>query len=96
MNTESYPHTPVTIPIEDSLDLHTFRPREVSSLVEEYLRECQSRNIFEVRIIHGKGKGILRSQVLRVLSQLSMVAEFFDAPPECGHWGATIVRLHRS
>lgn len=94
MNPESREDAAVVVPIGDSLDLHTFQPAEVASLVEEYLLECRSRNILEVRIIHGKGTGVLRSLVWKVLSRLDMVADFYEAPPERGHWGATIVRLH--
>jgi len=81
------------IPITDSLDLHTFRPQEVKDLVEEYLNECVQRGFHEVRIIHGKGTGVLRQMVHGVLKGSPLVRSFRLAPPEAGSWGATIVSL---
>jgi len=83
----------VVLPIEDSLDLHTFPPKEIKPLVEEYLHQCQLRDFREVRIIHGRGTGTQRSIVRLLLASNSCVAEFEDAPPESGGWGATIVQL---
>jgi DNA-nicking Smr family endonuclease len=83
----------VALPIEDSLDLHTFSPREIKPLVEEYLYQCQQREFREVRIIHGRGTGTQRNIVRSLLARNSCVAEFKDAPPESGGWGATVVRL---
>ncbi|HNX04518.1 MAG TPA: Smr/MutS family protein [Opitutales bacterium] len=81
-------------PIDGVLDLHTFRPQEVASLVGEYLRECRARGIRDVRIIHGKGTGTLRETVRVTLSRLPIVESFAPAPAEAGGWGATLVRLH--
>ena len=81
------------IPIEDSFDLHSFLPRDVPSAVSDYLEEAQRRGWREVRIIHGKGKGVRRAEVRRLLAANSLVAELFDAPPERGGFGATIVVL---
>ena len=84
---------PVILPIEDSLDLHAFAPREVRSVVEEYLDQAAARGFREVRLVHGKGIGTQRAIVRSVLARHPAVAEFFDGPPERGGWGATVVRL---
>ena len=84
------------IPIEDSFDLHSFRPEDVMSVVEEYLREARSAGLVEVRLIHGKGIGVRRAEVRRLLAGRTDVAEFFDAPPERGGSGATIVVFSRA
>lgn len=81
------------IPIEDSLDLHSFLPRDVPSVVSEYLDEAFRRGLREVRIVHGKGKGVRRAEVLRLLRSDPRVADAFDAPPERGGFGATVVIL---
>lgn len=84
---------PVEIPITGELDLHPFAPRDVASVVEEYLRECVARRILDVRLVHGRGRGVQRAVVQRVLRSLPDVASFGDAPPQSGGWGATLVRL---
>jgi DNA-nicking Smr family endonuclease len=84
---------PIILPIEDSLDLHAFAPREVRSVVGEYLGQAAARGFREVRLIHGKGIGTQRAIVRSVLARHPAVAEFFDGPPERGGWGATVVRL---
>lgn len=83
----------VEIPITNELDLHSFAPRDVPSVVEEYLRACRDKGIREVRLVHGRGKGVQRAVVLRLLSQLPCVAEFREAPEASGGWGATFVKL---
>jgi DNA-nicking Smr family endonuclease len=83
------------VPIEDFLDLHSFLPRDVASVVSEYLDEARRRGFQEVRLIHGKGKGVRRAEVRRMLVGDTRVAEAFDAPPERGGFGATVVRLRR-
>ncbi len=85
----------VRIPIEDWIDLHTFSPKEIPSLLEEYLSECQKKGYQEVRIIHGKGKGIQRSIVHAFLKKSPLVETFRQAPPEAGSWGATVVSLRK-
>jgi len=85
----------VRIPIEDWIDLHTFSPKEIPSLLEEYLLECQKKGFKEVRIIHGKGKGIQRSIVHSFLEKSSLVESFEMAPPDAGSWGATIAVLKK-
>ena len=81
-------------PIHSSIDLHTFRPKDIPSLIPEYLYECLSRDINRVRIIHGKGSGFLRDSVHKILKRLAVVSDFKNAPPEEGGWGATIVSLN--
>ncbi|MCB2186841.1 MAG: Smr/MutS family protein [Deltaproteobacteria bacterium] len=89
------PEQPVELIIDGVLDLHTFQPREVKELVPEYLAACRERGIREVRIIHGKGRGVLRDTVRALLGRLPGVAEFSPAPEEQGGWGATLVRLEK-
>jgi DNA-nicking Smr family endonuclease len=81
------------VPIEDALDLHPFAPRDVLSVVEEYLQAAAARGLAEVRIIHGRGIGAQRQAVQRLLADHPLVARFADAPPERGGWGATVVVL---
>ena len=83
----------VSVPIEDSIDLHTFSPREVSAVLEEYFYSCRQKGLLEVRVIHGKGRGYLRAGVLAWLDKDPQVEAFHPAPPERGGWGATMVRL---
>ena len=84
---------PIVLPITDALDLHAFEPKEIASVVEEYLEECRRMGFSEVRVIHGKGVGVQRNIVRSVLSKHPAILSYHDAPAECGGWGATIVRL---
>ena len=84
---------PVELPIDGVLDLHTFNPREVKSLVIDYIAECRKRGILEVRIIHGKGTGTLRRTVESVLDKLPEVVSYRLGQEKGGGWGATIVVL---
>jgi DNA-nicking Smr family endonuclease len=84
---------PVILPLEDVLDLHPFAPREIRSVVEEYLTQCQAAGFTVVRLIHGKGRGVQRENVRALLARLPVVQAFHDAPPEAGSWGATLVTL---
>lgn len=86
---------PVKIKIEGFIDLHTFRPEEVSDLLSEYFSECRSNKLFTVRVIHGKGKGFLKKGVQEFLKKNPLVKSFKDAPTEAGGWGATIVQLKK-
>jgi len=86
---------PVELPIEDVLDLHTFHPKDVPDLLYDYFSACVEAGIFSVRIIHGKGKGILKKRVQGLLKKNLMVESFINAPPEAGGWGATLVELKR-
>ena len=83
----------ISYPIDGTLDLHTFRPNEIHSLIPEYLNECRQRGIRRVRIIHGKGSGHLRKGVLNLLKKMPEVKKYMDAPPDEGGWGASIVFL---
>ena len=87
---------PVVLPIEDALDLHTFAPRDVLSVVDEYLRAAAARGLREVRLIHGKGKGVQRAAIQSMLRGHPLAESFFDGPEGRGGWGATIVRLRPS
>jgi DNA-nicking Smr family endonuclease len=86
----------VKLTIEDVLDLHTFRPKDIPDLLEDYFTECLKAGIHSVRIIHGKGKGIQKKRVQGLLEKNSRVRAFRDAPPEAGGWGATLVELNRN
>jgi DNA-nicking Smr family endonuclease len=84
---------PVKLIITDVLDLHTFLPKEIPDLLEDYFSECIRRNIRSVRIIHGKGAGVLKKRVEALLEKHPQVNSFTPAPPEAGGWGATLVNL---
>ena len=84
---------PVHIPIEDALDLHAFLPRDVVAVVDDYLQAAQDAGFDTVRLIHGRGKGVQRAAVQRLLSTHAIVEAFWDAPES--HLGATIVRLRQ-
>ncbi len=86
----------VRLPITGELDLHTFRPSEVASLLEDYFAECVRTGIFSVRVIHGKGTGTLRETVHTLLRRSPHVAGFRLGDETSGSWGATIVELRRS
>ena len=79
------------VPIEEILDLHTFAPPDIPSVVGEYLREARKRGFLEVRLIHGRGTGFQRRAVHSVLREHPLVVKFWDAPES--HLGATIARL---
>lgn len=87
------PPAQIVLPLEDHLDLHTFLPRDVSSVVESYLEGAVAAGFSTVRLIHGRGIGVQREIVRAVLARHPAVAAYSDAPPEAGGWGATIVRL---
>ncbi len=86
---------PIRLEIRDVFDLHTVAPREVRSVVEEYLREARRAGFRTVRIVHGKGVGVQREIVRGILTRTSFVENWTDAPPEAGGWGATIAYLSR-
>ena len=84
---------PVPLPIEDSLDLHTFAPPDVAAVVADYIEEAQRSGFTEVRLIHGRGRGVQRAIVRNLLCEHPLVERFGDAPAERGGWGATLVAL---
>jgi dsDNA-specific endonuclease/ATPase MutS2 len=84
---------PIRLPIEDVIDLHTFRPQDIAHLIEDYIEECVRAGFASVRIIHGKGKGLQKQRVHELLRRNPNVLSFRDAPLEAGGWGATIVAL---
>lgn len=90
---QNEPDEPIIIPIEDTLDLHTFRPSEVKDLLNDYLEAASEKGFQEVVIIHGKGSGILREKVRSILRKHSQVESFGDSGVSHGGWGATSVRL---
>jgi len=81
------------LPVTGELDLHAFAPRDVVDVVSDYLDECRRLGLREARLVHGRGKGVQRAEVRRLLASRDDVASFADAPPASGGWGATIVRL---
>ena len=83
----------IEMPVDGVLDLHTFNPQDVKQLVVDYLAECRTRGILEVRIIHGKGIGALRRSVHTVLDKLPWVVSYNLAGGDAGGWGATLVTL---
>lgn len=84
---------PVKMPIEDILDLHIFKPKDIPDLLVDYFEACIDEGIYSVRIVHGKGRGILKKRVQGLLKKNLMVKSFQDALPEAGGWGATLVEL---
>ena len=85
----------IHVAIDGELDLHTFRPSEIGSLIPEYLRECEKKGIYHIRIIHGKGSGKLRRGVHSLLEKSPLVSSFRLADETGGSWGATLVTLNR-
>ncbi len=83
----------IQIPIDGTLDLHTFKPSDIKHLIPDYLNECRKANILQVRIIHGKGTGALRRSVHAILDRLNQVTSYRLADETAGSWGATIVFL---
>ncbi|HEV3469868.1 MAG TPA: Smr/MutS family protein [Pyrinomonadaceae bacterium] len=84
---------PVRLEITDVFDLHAVAPREVRAVVEEYLYQARLAGFRSVRIIHGKGVGVQREAVRKILARTPFVEHFSDAPPEAGGWGATVATL---
>jgi DNA-nicking Smr family endonuclease len=85
----------VVVPIEDSIDLHAFQPRDVRAVVESYLEAAVGAGFSEVRLIHGRGTGVQRRIVRSLLERHPAVIRFADAPPERGGWGATVIFLRK-
>ena len=87
---------PLQLPIDGTLDLHMFRPKDVKDLVPDYLDACRERGILHVRIIHGKGTGALRETVHSILGRLPGVESFRSGGEDAGGWGATLVVLRET
>lgn len=87
------PNQPIPLPITGELDLHTFRPAEITRLLDDYFAECRQRGISRVRVIHGKGTGTLGTTVHAHLRRSSGVAGFAQGDETSGGWGATLVTL---
>ena len=92
MSDDTFPE-PVEIPITDSIDLHSFSPKDIRDVVEAYLVEAHKKGFRVVRIIHGKGVGVHREIVRNVLAETHFVKSFKNAPEFSGSWGATIAEL---
>ena len=84
---------PFELEITDTLDLHAFAPRDVKLVVETYLTEARKKNIKVVRLIHGKGIGVQRETVRKVLAETDFVKSYKNAPEFSSSWGATIVEF---
>ncbi|KQC12076.1 MAG: DNA mismatch repair protein MutS [Desulfuromonas sp. SDB] len=83
----------IDLPIDGTLDLHTFKPSEAKELVEDYIKICRKKGILNLRIIHGKGRGTLANIVHGVLDKLDEVQHYHLGGIDSGGWGATLVRL---
>lgn len=90
---EPDPDEPVSIPVTGELDLHSFAPRDVESVVRDYVEACRERGILTLRLVHGRGRGVQRAAVQRLLRSLDFVANVRDAPPASGGWGATLAEI---
>jgi dsDNA-specific endonuclease/ATPase MutS2 len=93
MTDDPFENEAVHIPVTDVFDLHTVPARDVEGVVEEYLIEANRLGLKALRIIHGRGIGVQREIVRKVLARTPFVAAFGDAPAEAGGWGATVVTL---
>ena len=83
----------MVLPVEDALDLHSFAPADVPSVVEEYLAAARAAGLVEVRLIHGRGRGVQKARVQALLARLPGVVAAWEAPADRGGWGATVVTL---
>lgn len=86
---------PIELPIDGILDLHIFDPKEVKQLIPDYIEVCLERKIFQLRIIHGKGTGVLRQITHSILEKHPAVKSFRLDPESGGSWGATLVELRQ-
>ncbi len=83
----------IELPMDGVLDLHTFNPKDVKELLQDYISACREKGIFEIRVIHGKGTGALRKTVHMLLEKMPEVTSFRTAAEDAGGWGATLVQL---
>lgn len=86
----------VKVPIDGTLDLHTFQPRELKTLLPDYFQACRDKNIYDVRIVHGKGTGALRRSVHALLNRMEGIESYRLGGMGEGSWGATLVVLKRA
>lgn len=86
---------PVELPIDGILDLHLFSPKELRELIPDYIEACLEKEIYSIRIIHGKGKGVLRRTVHSLLDKNEFVVSYRLADDRSS-WGATLVELKNS
>ncbi|MHB0971280.1 MAG: Smr/MutS family protein [Thermoanaerobaculia bacterium] len=84
---------PIEVPIEDTIDLHPFLPREIRDVVRDYLEAARARGFRQVRLIHGRGTGVQRDSIRSLLASIDWVEAFHDADGSGGGWGATVVVL---
>lgn len=84
----------VKIPIDGILDLHSFAPKDLKTLIPDYIEECRQLNILELRFIHGKGVGNIKRSVHALLEREKAVKCFYLAGNDAGSWGATLVTLY--
>lgn len=84
------------MPLDGTLDLHTFDPKDVKELVPDYIEACLEKGIYRLRIIHGKGTGVLRRIVHSILEKNPSVASFRHESDSGGSWGATVVDLKKN
>lgn len=84
---------PVEYPIDGTLDLHMFTPEETKEVVEEYIRVCLEKGIYQLRVVHGKGIGVKRRIVHSLLEKHPNVVRFGHEGGSGGSWGATVVDL---
>ena len=90
---EFKPEEAIHLELGDSIDLHSFPPRDIPDVVDAYLESVVGKGFTEVRLIHGRGIGVQRDRVQKLLARHPLVSGFHDAPPERGGWGATIAYL---
>jgi dsDNA-specific endonuclease/ATPase MutS2 len=94
MNNYEHPFPePVELEITDSIDLHAFSPKDVKAVVLAYLEEARKKGFTIVRIIHGKGIGVQREMVRKILSETEFVKSFKTGDEFSGGWGATVVKF---
>lgn len=84
---------PIEYPIDGSLDLHVFKPKDIADVLDSYIAACLEKKIYHLRVIHGKGKGVQRARVASILKEHPSVLRFKTAGEDGGGWGATLVDL---
>lgn len=95
MNSDFDADEPIEIPIDGILDLHSFSPKDLKTLIPDYIEECRKRGILAIRLIHGKGIGNIQRSVHALLERNPAVKRFRLAGNDEGGWGATIVEVYQ-